>query len=106
MRSTSSASSFSLIVPPTRPVPRPRIVTGCSRFWLPVSSSFSLAKPALLPERVQLHGVQFRALRRELLLQVAGQRQVDVVAAQQDVLAHGHALQGQFARVFGDRDQA
>ena len=40
------------------------------------------------------------------LLQNARQRQVHVVAAQQNVLADGHALQRQFAVLFGNHDEA
>jgi hypothetical protein len=64
-----------------------------------------LRQAALLPERVQLHGVELGALCGELLLQMTRQREVDVVAAQQDVLAHGDAIQLQIARLLGDGDQ-
>ena len=42
---------------------------------------------------------------RELLLGIAGQRKIHVVAAQQQMFADGNALQLQFATLFGDGDQ-
>ena len=91
-RSMSSRSSVALIVPPTRPVPLPRIVTGCSLAFDAGSSSFSLATRQLCHSACMLAAVDARALLGQPLRHHAGQRQVDVVAAQQDVLAHRHAV--------------
>ena len=52
-----------------------------------------LSEAALLPERVELHRVELGALGRQLLLDMPGQRQIDVVAAEQNVLAYRGALQ-------------
>ena len=64
-----------------------------------------LGQAALLPERMQLHGVQLGSFGGELLLEMPGQRQIDIVAAQQNVFAHGHALERQFSGLLGHRDQ-
>ncbi len=44
--------------------------------------------------------------RLEALLEQAGERQVHVVAAEQDVLADGDALEGEVAVALGHGDQA
>ena len=64
-----------------------------------------LGQPALLPQRVQLHRVELGPFGGQLLLQMPGQREIDIVASQQDVLAHRHALQRQFSGLLGNRDQ-
>ena len=64
-----------------------------------------LGQAALLPQRVQLHGIQLGSLRRQLLLQMASQSEVDVIAAEQDVLTHRDALELQLARLLCHRDQ-
>ncbi len=64
-----------------------------------------LGQAALLPERVQLHGVQLCALSGELLLEMPRQREIDIVSTQQDVLAHGDAVQLQIAGLLGNSDQ-
>ena len=48
-------------------------------------------------QRPGLPGVQLRALAGQLARHAVGQCQVHVVAAQQNVVTHRHALQGQFA---------
>ena len=48
--SMSSRCTVALIVPPTRPVPLPRMVTGCSSAFEPGASSFSFATPAIVPQ--------------------------------------------------------
>ena len=77
-----------MIVPPTRPVPRPRIVTACSLASLARVEQSLLRDPALLPQRVA--AASHRALcpsLRSCAFEHAGQREVHVVAAEQDVLA-------------------
>ena len=55
---------------------------------------------ALVPQRLQLIGVDLLAFGFQLLLQQAGEGEVHVVAAQQDVLADGDTLQRQVAIFF------
>ena len=52
---------------------------------------------ALLPERVELHRVELGVFLGELRFDSAGEREVHVVAAEQDVLADGHTLEPKFA---------
>ena len=59
-----------------------------------------------MPQRMQLPGVDAMAGGFEPLLEQARQRQVHVVAAEQDVLADRDALERQVAVAFADRDQA
>ena len=42
---------------------------------------------------------------RKLLLEMPRQREIHIVAAEQDVFAHGDALELQFACLLGHRDQ-
>ena len=86
-----------MIVPPTRPLPLPRIVTGCSVARRVFRQQLFFGHAALRPQRLHLHRVELRALGRELLFEVPRQRQVDIVAAEQDVFAHRGAFQLQFA---------
>ncbi len=85
------------MVPPTRPVPRPRMVTGFLALLVAFVEQAFFGEAALLPKRVQLHRVELGSLGGELLLEMTGEREVHVVAAQQDVLADGHAVELQFA---------
>ena len=101
----SSRSSLVLMVPPTRPVPRPRIVTASSRFLLSLSSRRSLAKRHCCHSACNCIESSFGSFGGQLLLEMPRQREIDVVAAQQDVLADGDALELQLARLFGDRDE-
>ena len=64
-----------------------------------------LGQPALLPKRMQLHGLELGPFSGKLLLDMPGQRQIDIVAAQQNMFADSHALQRQFSSLLGDRDQ-
>ena len=73
------------------------MVTGYSVSPEPGSSSFSLAGAAVGPQRLQLEGIDARALVREAGGDHAGQSQVDVVAAEEDVLADRDALEHQIA---------
>ena len=66
---------------------------------------FLLGRPAIRPQLQMLPGIDARAFFGQPLRHHPGQRQVDVVAAQQDVLAHGHAVQRQLAPRFRNRDQ-
>ena len=89
----SSRRSAALMVPPTRPLPLPRIVTGCSLARRAGLQQLLLGDAAIVPQRLQLPAVEARAFLRQTLRHHAGQRQIDIVAAQQNVLAHGHAVQ-------------
>ena len=98
MRSMSARCSLALMVPPTSPVPLPRMVTGCSSAlairdraaspW-PRGSCAHSAWSCRLSMRVPFSASRCATMPR--------QREVDVVAAQQDVLAHGDAVERQFA---------
>ena len=105
MSTSSSRVSSVEIEPPTRRVPRPRMVTGWALTRAP-SKSRSLADPALVPELLELPRVDAVAGALELLLQPSRERQIHVVAAQQDVLAHGDAAQRERAALLADRDEA
>ena len=59
-----------------------------------------------MPQTVQLPGIDALARGFKLLLQKARQRQVHVVAAQQDVVTNGDTFQCQFAVLFGNHDEA
>ena len=50
-------------------------------------------------QRAELPGVELHALRFQLRADQVGQREVDVVAAEQDVIAHRHAGEGEAAVV-------
>ena len=52
-----------------------------------------LREPRLVPQPVQLPGVDSVPLLLEPRLQHAREREIHVVAAEQDVLADGHALE-------------
>src|SRR5690606_4055476 len=60
----------------------------------------------LMPERLQLPGIDAVAFALQLLLQEAGERKIHIVAAEQDVIADGDAPQRQIAVLLRDRDQA
>ena len=93
------------MVPPIRLEPLPRIVDGILRrpstrgravfLWRGGSCSRAPAagtrRSSCLAPRARRHGV--------------GQREIDVVAAEQDVFADGDAFELQFAGLLGDRDQ-
>ena len=103
--SISLRNSVALMVPPTRPVPLPRMVTGLFLgLGIRIQQLF-FGHAAVVPQGLELAAVEARALFGQALRNRAGQRQVDVVAAQQNVLAHGHAVERQFAPALGDRDQ-
>ena len=91
--------------PPIRREPRPRSVTGRSRCDGSVRSD-SFASRHLMPEPVELPGVDLVPGGLEPLLREARQREVHVVAAEQDVLADRDALEGEIAVALGDGDQA
>ena len=65
-----------------------------------------LRDAALMPQAVQLPGIDAVARGFKALLQNARQRQVHVVAAQQDVVPNGDAFQRQFAVLFGNHNEA
>ncbi len=58
-----------------------------------------------MPEPLQLPCVDAVALLFEALLQKSREREVHVVAAEQDVLADGDALEREFAVLLRDGDQ-
>ena len=60
---------------------------------------------ALLPQRVELEGVELRAFLDELLMDGMGERQIHVVAAEQDVLADGETVEAQLAGFFSNGDE-
>ena len=93
------------MVPPTRPVPRPRIVTGCSASVESGCEHAFLCDSALLPQRIELHRIELRVLLGELRLDSTCEREIHVVAAEQDVFAYGDALKAKFAAFLCDRDQ-
>src|SRR5262249_5730476 len=65
-----------------------------------------LGHSALMPQSLQLPYIDAIAQRFQALLQKARQRQVHVVATQQDVVADGDAFQRQFATLFGNHNKA
>ena len=80
-------------------------MTGCSLAFESGLEQLLLGDAAVGPERLVLPAVDARALLRQPLRDHAGQREIDIVAAEQDVLAHRDAVQRQFAIRFGDGDQ-
>ena len=93
------------IVPPTRREPRPSSVIGRSR-RTGISEQRLLRDPRLVPQAVQLPRVHLVPLAFEPLLQQTRERQVHVVAAEQDVLADRDALEREIAVPLADGDQA
>ena len=85
-----------MIVPPISRVPLPSTVTGRSRLRR-VGEQRLLRDAALVPQRLQLPGVDAMAFRFEPLLQHARQREVHVVAAEQDVIADRDPLEREIA---------
>ena len=85
---TSSRVSSDWMLPPMIREPRPAIVTGQRSSGLLSPSSFSLAVRQAIPQGAPLLGVEPGAA--ELLLDAVGQGQVDVVAAEHQVVADGH----------------
>ena len=65
-----------------------------------------LRDPALVPERLQLPGVDAVAVQFEPLLDEPRQREIHVVAAEQDVIANRDALEREVAVVLADENQA
>ncbi len=65
-----------------------------------------LRDAALVPQRLQLPGVDAVAFPLEALLHEAGEGEVHVVAAEQDVIADRDALEREVAVVLADEDQA
>ena len=54
---------------------------------------------------MQLHGIDAGAFLRKLIGDQSGQREVHVIAAEQDVFADGHAFERQLALLFRNRDE-
>ncbi len=71
----------------------------------PRLQQFLLGNAAVGPQRHVLARIQARALFGEPLRHGAGQGQVDVIAAQQDVIAHRDAVEREFPGLLGHRDQ-
>ena len=85
-------------------MPLPSIVTGCFiglRFRI---EQLFFGEPAIAPERLQLKSVDFRALRRQIRGYGVGQREIDVIPAQQNVLADRDTLELKFPVLLGDGD--
>ncbi len=70
-----------------------------------VGQQFFLGAAAAIGEGAHLPGVELGAIRGQFTGHEVGQRQVHIVAAQQDVVAHGHAVRFELAIAFQDRDQ-
>ncbi len=103
--STSARDSSDWMLPPMIREPRPAIVTGQrSSGGLLIAQQLLLGRPAGEPQGAPLLGIQPRAA--QLLLDVMRQRQVDVVAAEHQVIAHGHAAESRAGRGLDHRDQA
>ena len=66
---------------------------------------FFLGDAAVGPQRLMLAAIDPGALFREPLGHDTGEREIDIVAAQQNVIADRDAVEAQFAVRFGDRDQ-
>ncbi len=64
-----------------------------------------LGRPARVGRRAKLPRIGLRALLGELARDGVGEREVHVVAAEQDMLADRHAMQFQIAFALHDRDQ-
>ena len=65
-----------------------------------------LRDAALVPQAMQLPGVDAMAVGLKALLQEACEREIHVVAAEQDVIANCDTLQRKVAVLFGNHDQA
>ncbi len=64
-----------------------------------------LGQAAVRPQCLVLPAIDARAFFSQTMRHHSGQGQVHVVAAQQDMFAHGHAVERQFAVRFGYRDE-
>ena len=93
------------MVPPTKPVPLPRMVTGVLLRLRAGLQQLFLGDAAVGPQRQVLPAVDPGALLGQALRHHAGQREIDVVAAQQNVIADRDAVQREFAVRLGDGDQ-
>ena len=98
------ARQRSVIVPPISREPLPSRVTGL--FARDASRAASPSRRGTGARGVQLPRVDAMAVRLEPLLQQAREREVHVVAAEQDVIADRDALEREVAVVLADRDQA
>ena len=67
---------------------------------------FFLREAAIAPQRLELEGVDLPAFRGKVGRNGVGEGEIDVVAAQQDVLTYRDALELQLARFLGDGDQS
>ena len=65
-----------------------------------------LRHPALVPQRLQLPGVDAMTIQLEPLLNQPREREIHVVAAEQNVIANRHALEREIALVLTDENQA
>ena len=82
----------------------PRFAARLCRFAV-FSQQLFFRRPALLPQRVQLKCVKLGPFGGELRFDVPGKREIDVIAAEQYVLANGDPVQLQFTLALGHRDQ-
>ena len=79
-------------VPPSSPEPRPGIATeNCLRIRAGTGEAALLEIAALCDEEIPLRGREVRT-GGESLLDAMREREVDVVAAEQQMVAHGDAL--------------
>ena len=81
------------------------MVTGCSFACRARLQQLFLGHAAVGPQRQMLAAVDLRALLGQSVRHHARQGQIHVVAAQQNVLAHRHAVQREFAVRLRDRNQ-
>ncbi len=105
LRPDRSRRSSPRSMPPISRVPLPSTVTGCAS-RAGSANSVSFATRRLVPQRLQLPGVDAVSLLLEPLLHQARERQIHVVAAEQDVIANRDALEREIAVVLADQDQA
>ena len=64
-----------------------------------------LGGAALLPERMELHGIELGSTLEELLFGEAGGGEIHVVAAKKEVVTHGDAFELELAGALGDGDE-
>src|SRR5215469_15139745 len=65
-----------------------------------------LGHPALIPQSLELVGINAMTFAFEFLLKQSRKGEIHIVAAKQNVLAHGNSLERQVTAFVGDGDQA
>jgi hypothetical protein len=84
------------------------LAKNCDRLLLRLGTRLQqllLGHAAIAPQRLKLAAIDARAFFGETLRDYAGKRQIDIIAAQQDMLADGDAVERQLAVAFGDGDE-